>query len=54
MSNIIFGQNSYNKFHITCHDFGTDLYNLYKIVVGNFTSIAEKCDIVKNKQLKDN
>lgn len=42
MPNIIFGRNSYNKFHITRHDLGT---NSYKIVVGNFTSIAEKCNI---------
>lgn len=43
MSNIILGRNSYNKHHITCHTLGT--HDSYNITIGNFTCIAEKCNI---------
>ena len=44
MPNINLGRNSYNKQHITCHTPGTN--DTYGVTVGNFTCIAEKCNIL--------
>lgn len=44
MANIIFGRNSLNRYHITCHTLGTN--DSYYVNVGKFTSIAENCHIL--------